>query len=53
MDTFVHILSSRINDKNDERELIGFKACKVDGEEIKEDTYYTLKDGKFVEVAPN
>lgn len=26
------------------------KAVKVDGEKIKADTWYTLKDGEFVEV---
>ena len=31
-------------------ELIGFKAHKVDGKTIKEDTYYTLKNGKFVKA---
>lgn len=30
--------------------LIGIKAAIVDGETIKPDTWYTLKDGKFVEV---
>ena len=36
-----------------EYELINFKAHKVDGKIIKEDTYYTLKNGKFVEVKNN
>ena len=36
-----------------EYELINFKAHKVDGKTIKEDTYYTLKNGKFVEVKTN
>ena len=31
-------------------ELINFASHKVDGKTIKEDVYYTLKDGKFVEV---
>ena len=30
--------------------LADFKTCKVDGEIIKEDTFYTLKNGRFVEV---
>ncbi len=30
--------------------LANFKAVKVDGEIIKEDTFYTLKDGEFVEA---
>lgn len=33
-----------------EYELINFRAHKVDGKVINEDTYYTLKNGKFVEV---
>ena len=35
---------------NYEYHLIDVKSAKVDGENIKEDTFYTLKDGKFVEV---
>ena len=35
---------------NREYHLIDVKSAKVDGENIKEDTFYTLKDGKFVEV---
>ena len=31
-------------------EFAGAKMIQVDGENIKEDTFYTLKDGKFVEV---
>ena len=31
-------------------ELKGFRAHKVDGKTIKEDIYYTLKNGKFVEA---
>ena len=30
--------------------LIGIKAAIVDGDTIKPDTWYTLKDGEFVEV---
>ena len=30
--------------------LVNFRARKVDGKIIKEDTFYTLKNGKFVEV---
>ena len=33
-----------------EYDLINFRAHKVDGKIIKEDTYYTLKNGKFVVV---
>ena len=36
--------------KNGEYQLKDFKAHKVDGQEIKADTFYTLRDGKFVEV---
>ena len=35
---------------NYEYHLIDVKSAKVDGENIKEDTFYMLKDGKFVEV---
>jgi hypothetical protein len=30
--------------------IIGMKAVKVDGKEIKPDTWYELKDGKVVEA---
>ena len=33
-----------------EYHLVDVKSAKVDGENIKEDTFYMLKDGKFVEV---
>ena len=38
--------------ENDEgsRRPVDFRAVKVDGEEIKADTWYRLKDGKFVEA---
>ena len=36
--------------ENGEYQLKAFKAHKVDGREIKADTFYTLRDGKFVEV---
>jgi hypothetical protein len=35
---------------NYEYHIVDVKSAKVDGENIKEDTFYTLKDGKFVEV---
>ena len=35
----------------EEYPLLAIKATIVDGETIKEDTWYTLKDGEFVEVA--
>ena len=34
----------------DEYKLVGFKAHKVDGKTIKPDTFYALKNGKFVAV---
>ena len=37
-------------DENGEYQLKDFKAHKVDGRKIKADTFYTLRDGKFVEV---
>ncbi len=37
-------------DKGHKLYLADFKAVKVDGEIIKEDTFYTLKDGEFVEA---
>ena len=36
--------------KNGKYQLKDFKAHKVDGREIKADTFYTLRDGEFVEV---
>ena len=33
-----------------EMKIKAVKSVKVDGKKIKEDTFYTLKDGKFVEV---
>ena len=35
---------------NYEYHIVDVKSAKVDGENIKEDTFYMLKDGKFVEV---
>ena len=35
---------------NDDGDNIGFAAGIVDGEKIKEDTWYTVKDGRFVEA---
>lgn len=37
-------------DENGEYNLVNFKTHKVDGKTIKEDIFYTLKNGKFVEV---
>ena len=33
--------------------LINIKAAIIDGEKLKADTFYTLKNGKFVEVTDN
>ena len=35
---------------DNEYHIVDVKSAKVDGKNIKEDTFYTLKDGKFVEV---
>ena len=35
---------------NYEYHIVDVKSAKVDGKNIKEDTFYTLKDGKFVEA---
>ena len=35
---------------NYEYHIVDIKSAKVDGENIKEDTFYMLKDGKFVEA---
>ncbi len=35
---------------DDERKIIGIKAAIIDGETLKEDTYYTLKKGEFIEL---
>ena len=36
--------------RGDDDNIAGFKAVQVDGEKIKADTWYTLKNGEFVEV---
>ena len=35
---------------DDNGNIAGYKVAQVDGEKIKADTWYTLKDGEFVEV---
>ncbi len=35
---------------NPQRKIIGIKAAIIDGETLKQDTYYTLKYGEFIEV---
>ena len=42
------IVLAEYDDVNDE--IIDIKSVKIDGEKIKEDTYYELKNGEFVEV---
>ena len=37
-------------ERSDSIELKEWKAAVVDGENLKPDTWYTLKDGEFVEV---
>ena len=37
-------------ENNDSYDIKEWKAAVVDGETIKADTWYTLKDGEFVEV---
>ena len=37
-------------ERNVKNEIINFNAVQVDGEIIKEDTFYKLKNGEFVEV---
>ena len=44
------IVLAEWKENNYEYHLIDVKSAKVDGENIKEDTFYMLKDGKFVEV---
>ena len=36
--------------RDDDYNIVGMKTAVVDGETIKPDTWYTLKDGEFVEV---
>lgn len=39
-----------IFEQDDNHDIKEWKTLVVDGETIKEDTWYTLKDGEFVEV---
>ena len=45
------IVLAEIDDVSDE--IINIKSVKIDGEKIKEDTYYELENGEFVEVFEN
>ncbi len=45
------VLAEMGEDDNGKRYIKDVKSCKVDGEIIKADTFYTLKNGEFVEVA--
>ena len=38
-------------ENEDEYSIKEWKAAEVDGEKIKADTFYTLKNGEFVEVS--
>ena len=39
-----------VAERDDDYNLIAIKAAIIDGKKLKPDTYYTLKNGKFVEV---
>ena len=39
-----------ICERDDNYNLINIKAAIIDGKKLKADTFYTLKDGEFVEV---
>lgn len=45
------IVLSEIKYSDGNYNVIGVKTAKVDGKKIKADTWYQLKNGKFVEVA--
>ena len=40
-----------VKENSDNYDIKEWKAAVVDGQTIKADTWYTLKDGEFVEVA--
>jgi hypothetical protein len=44
------VLSEWAQDKNNGWHIKTVKTTKVDGEKIKADTWYMLRDGKFVEA---
>ena len=44
------VISEWQSDYNYKRHRVDTQCVKVDGKVIKEDTYYSLKNGKFVEV---
>lgn len=37
-------------ERNDEGEIVNYKAIQIDGDTYKEDTWYQLKDGEIKEV---
>lgn len=47
---YIAVAEWTYDESADEYELAGFKAHKVDGKTIKPDTFYSLKNGKFVAV---
>ena len=44
------IVLAEWKEKNGEWHIVDVKSAKVDGKEIKENTFYSLKEGKFVET---
>ena len=40
-------------ERDNDNTLLCVKAAKVDGEKIKENVFYTVKNGEFVEVTKN
>ena len=44
------IVLAKWKEIDNEYHIVDVKSAKVDGKNIKEDTFYTLKDGKFVEA---
>ena len=44
------VLAESVKDKSGIYNIQSIKSSKVDGKKIKADTFYTLKNGKFVEV---
>ena len=47
---YIAVAEWKYDESADEYKLAGFKAHKVDGKTIKPDTFYSLKNGKFVAV---
>lgn len=47
---YIAVAEWTYDESADEYKLVGFEAHKVDGETIKPDTFYSLKNGKFIAV---